>query len=46
MPRGGYRKGSGPKPKYDEPVKRIHWYVPVRLLPALKEWIKKMTDKG
>jgi hypothetical protein len=40
---GGYREGSGLKPKYGEPTKVVR--VPISLLPLLEKKMKALADK-
>lgn len=40
--RGGKRKGSGRKPKYNEPTETISFRVPVSKTAKVKEAVKKI----
>ena len=42
--RGGTRKGSGAKPKYNEPTKTIAFRVPVSKIEHVKSLLNKMLD--
>ena len=42
--RGGTRKGSGAKPKYDEPTKTIAFRVPVSRIEHVKSLLKTLLD--
>ena len=42
--RGGTRKGSGAKPKYDEPTDTIAFRVPVSKIEHVKSLIKTLLD--
>ena len=42
--RGGTRKGSGAKPKYDEPTKTIAFRVPVSKIEHVKSMLKTLLD--
>ena len=42
--RGGTRKGSGAKPKYNEPTKTIAFRVPVSRIERIKSMIKTLLD--
>ena len=42
--RGGTRKGSGAKPKYDESTKTIAFRVPVSKIEHVKSMIKTLLD--
>jgi hypothetical protein len=39
---GGARKGSGAKPKYDEPTKTIAFRVPVSKIEQVKSLLKTL----
>jgi len=42
--RGGTRKGSGAKPKYDEPTKTIAFRVPISRIEHVKSLLKTLLD--
>lgn len=42
--RGGARKGSGAKPKYNEQTKTIAFRVPVSKIESVKSLIKTLLD--
>ena len=42
--RGGARKGSGAKPKYNEPTKTIAFRVPVSKIEHVKSLLKTLLD--
>ena len=42
--RGGTRKGSGAKPKYDEPTDTIAFRVPVSKIEHVKSLIKTLLS--
>ena len=42
--RGGTRKGSGAKPKYNEPTKTIAFRVPVSKINEVKQTVKLILD--
>ena len=42
--RGGARKGSGAKPKYNEPTKTIAFRVPISKIESVKNTIKTLLD--
>ena len=43
--RGGTRKGSGAKPKYNEPTKTIAFRVPISKIEHVKSMLKTLLDE-
>ena len=42
--RGGTRKNSGAKPRYNEPTKTISFRVPVSRIEHVKSFVKTLLD--
>ena len=42
--RGGKRKGSGAKPKYNEPTKTVAFRVPISRIEHVKSLLKTLLD--
>jgi len=43
--RGGKRKGSGAKPRYNEPTKTIAFRVPISIIEHVKSVLKTLLER-